>query len=119
MQSPDYPLVALQQVARNAIMHRNYDGTNAPVRITWFSDRIEIQNPGGPFGQVTRDNFGKPGITDYRNPHLAEALKNLGYVQRFGVGIALARRALEANGNPELQYEVEDAHVLAILRRRA
>ncbi len=118
VQSPDYPLVALQQIARNAIMHRNYDGTNAPIRVTWFSDRIEIQNPGGPFGQVTRENFGNPGITDYRNPHLAEALKNLGYVQRFGVGIALARQALKANGNPDLQYETEDAHVLAILRRR-
>jgi ATP-dependent DNA helicase RecG len=118
VRSPDYPLVALQQIARNAIMHRNYDGTNAPIRVTWFSDRIEIQNPGGPFGQVTRDNFGKPGITDYRNPHLAEALRNLGYVQRFGVGIALAKKALEANGNPDLEYEIEDAHVLAVLRRR-
>lgn len=115
---PDYPLVALQQIARNAIMHRNYEGTNAPVRITWFSDRIEIQNPGGPFGQVTKENFARPGITDYRNPHLAEALKNLGYVQRFGVGIALAKQALRANGNPELAYHVEDAHVLAVLRRR-
>ncbi|HEV2988325.1 MAG TPA: ATP-binding protein [Candidatus Angelobacter sp.] len=118
VQFPDYPLVALQQITRNAIMHRNYDGTNAPIRITWFSDRIEIQNPGGPFGQVTRENFGNAGITDYRNPHLAEALKNLGYVQRFGVGIALARQALKQNANPDLQYEVEDAHVLAILRRR-
>jgi ATP-dependent DNA helicase RecG len=118
IKTPDYPLVALQQITRNAVMHRNYEGTNAPVRITWFSDRIEIQNPGGPFGQVTRENFGKPGITDYRNPHLAEALKTLGYVQRFGVGIALAKQALKANGNPDLEYQVEDAHILAILRRR-
>ncbi len=118
IRTPDYPIVALQQITRNAIMHRNYEGTNAPIRVTWFSDRIEIQNPGGPFGQVTRENFGNPGITDYRNPHLAEALKNLGYVQRFGVGIALAKQALKANGNPALQYEVEDAHVLATLRRR-
>ena len=119
VRSPDYPLVALQQLARNAIMHRNYEGTNAPVRINWFSDRIEIQNPGGPFGQVTKENFGRPGVTDYRNPHLAEALKNLGYVQRFGVGIALAKQALQANANPGLEYQVEDAHVLAILRRRS
>lgn len=119
VQSPDYPIVALQQIARNAIMHRNYDGTNAPIRVTWFTDRIEIQNPGGPFGQVTRENFGNPGVTDYRNPHLAEALKNLGYVQRFGVGIALAKQALQTNHNPDLEYQVEDAHVLAILRRRS
>ncbi len=47
IRQPDYPIVALQQLGRNAVMHRNYDGTNAPVRITWFNDRIEIQNPGG------------------------------------------------------------------------
>ncbi len=47
---PDYPIVAFQQISRNAILHRTYEGTHAPVRITWFSDRIEIQSPGGPFG---------------------------------------------------------------------
>lgn len=49
-------------------MHRSYEGTNAPVRIYWFSDRIEISNPGGPFGQVTHENFDRPGLTDYRTP---------------------------------------------------
>ncbi len=113
---PDYPLVALQQLARNAIMHRNYEGTNAPVRVHWFSDRIEIQNPGGPFGQVNQANFGKPNITDYRNPHLAEAMKNLGFVQRFGVGISLAQKALAGNGNPQAEFEIEDSHIGVLIR---
>jgi ATP-dependent DNA helicase RecG len=116
---PDYPIVALQQLARNAVLHRNYEGTNAPVRIYWFSDRIEIHNPGGPYGQVNQANFGQPGVTDYRNPHLAEAMKNLGYVQRFGVGIPLARRELAKNGNPAPDFHPTDTHVLVILRRRA
>lgn len=113
----DFPIVALQQLARNAVLHRSYEGTNAPVRITWFNDRIEIQSPGGPFGQVTRQNFGQPGVTDYRNPHLAEVLKNLGYVQRFGVGIQLARRELAKNGNPPLELLSEDSFTLAIIRK--
>lgn len=116
---PDYPIVALQQLVRNAVLHRTYEGTNAPVRLTWFSDRIEIQNPGGPFGQVNRENFGQPGVTDYRNPHLAEAMKVLGYVQRFGVGIQIARKELERNDNPPPEFVVEDAHVLVIARRRS
>jgi len=116
---PDYPVVALQQLCRNAVMHRSYDGTNAPARITWFTDRVEIQNPGGPFGQVTRSNFGREGITDYRNPHLAEVMKSLGYVQRFGYGIPMAREELAKNGNPALEFTVEDAHVLATIRRRS
>lgn len=119
LRQPDYPIAALQQLARNAVMHRTYEGTYAPVRITWFNDHIEIQNPGGPFGQVNRQNFGQPHITDYRNPNLAEAMKNLGYVQRFGIGIPLARKELEKNRNPELEFVVEDAHVLAIVRKRS
>ena len=86
---PDYPIVALQQLTRNAVMHRSYEGTNAPVRVYWFNDRVEISNPGGLYGQVTRENFGK-GITDYRNPLVAELMHHMGYAQRFGVGVPLA-----------------------------
>ena len=117
VRKPDYPLVALQQLARNAVMHRTYESTNAPVRITWFNDRIEIQNPGGPFGQVTKQNFGKPGVVDYRNPHLAEAMKVLGYVQRFGVGIQLAQESLQKNGNPPARFTVEDTFVQVEIKR--
>lgn len=116
---PDYPLVALQQFARNAVMHRTYESTNAPVRITWFNDRIEIQNPGGPFGQVTKKNLGKPGVVDYRNPHLAEALKVLGYVQRFGVGIQLAQDSLRKNGNPPATFTIEDTFVHVEIKKNA
>lgn len=115
----DYPLAALQQLVRNAVMHRRYEGTHAPVRLTWFIDRIEIVNPGGPYGIVTAVNFGQPGVTDYRNPHLAEAMKVLGYVQRFGVGIATARRLLADNGNPPPEFDPRDTHVLVTVRRPA
>lgn len=111
-----YPLSALQQLARNAVMHRSYEGTNAPVRIYWFDDRIEISNPGGPYGAVTTENFGRPGASDYRNPILAGVLKNMGFVQRFGFGIAEARRAMATNGNPEPVFQAEATHVLVTLR---
>jgi ATP-dependent DNA helicase RecG len=113
-----YPKAALQQLVRNAVMHRAYENTNAPVRVTWFNDRIEIGNPGGPFGIVTRDNFGQPGITDYRNPNLADAMKVLGFVQRFGIGIQTARAELNKNGNPDIEFQIEPMMVLAIVRRR-
>ena len=110
-----YPLVALQQLARNAVLHRSYEGTNAPVKLYWFTDRIEIINPGGPYGSVTAQNFGKPGFSDYRNPQLAAAFKVLGYAQRFGAGITLAQQALQKNGNPPARFEVEQNFVAAII----
>ncbi|EQD50093.1 transcriptional regulator [mine drainage metagenome] len=111
-----YPLVALQQITRNAILHRTYEGTNTPVRVSWYEDRIEILSPGGPYGEVTPENFGTPGLTDYRNPNLAEAMRVLGYVQKFGGGIVVARSALQKNGNPLPEFSVDQRFVLAIVR---
>lgn len=106
-----YPMGALRQLVRNAFMHRSYDATHAPARVYWFDDRIEVHNPGGPFGSVTPENFGQPGITDYRNPNLAEALRALGFVQRFGAGIPIARKLL---GN-RLRFQAQPGVVAAIV----
>jgi ATP-dependent DNA helicase RecG len=112
-----YPPAALQQILYNAILHRAYEQTNAPVRVYWFDDRIEISSPGGPYGNVTQENFAQPGITDYRNPNLGELLKVFGFVQTFGRGIAVARKELEKNGNPDIEFEVNQNAVLCTLRK--
>lgn len=114
-----YPIVALQQLTRNAVMHRTYEHTHAPVRVSWFNDRIEILSPGGPYGMVTIETFGAPGLADYRNPTLAEALKVLGFVQRYGAGIPTARRELRANGNPDPEFVAEQTYVNVMVRTRA
>jgi ATP-dependent DNA helicase RecG len=116
--TPTYPAAALQQIVRNAVMHRTYESTNAPIRIYWFNDRIEIYSPGGPFGSVTAENFGQPGAADYRNPNLAEALRVLGFVQRFGADIATAQRALAKNGNPPLRFETSQSAVICSIEKR-
>ncbi len=113
-----YPLPALLQIVYNAVLHRTYENTHAPVRVYWFNDRIEISSPGGPFGNVTPENFGQPGITDYRNPNIADVLKTFGFIQAFGRGIAIARDELKKNGHPELQFNVDRSNVLCVVRRK-
>lgn len=112
---PDYPPEALRQLTNNAVMHRNYESTNAPIRLYWFSDRIEIQSPGGLYGIVTPQNIHE-GVTDYRNPLIAEIMHHLGFAQRFGVGIQLAKDSLKHNGNPELEFEFSTTHTTVTVR---
>lgn len=111
-----YPPAAIQQIFYNAVLHRTYESTNAPVRVYWFNDRIEINSPGGPYGNVTNENFGKPGITDYRNPNIGDVLKTFGFIQAFGRGIATARKEMERNGNPNLEFETNQSAVVCTLR---
>jgi Predicted transcriptional regulator containing an HTH domain and an uncharacterized domain shared with the mammalian protein Schlafen len=113
---PDYPMAALQQIVRNAILHRSYEGTSAPVRLNWYDDRVEVYSPGGPYGVVTVENFGRPGLTDYRNPVLAEAMGSLGYVQKFGAGLPIARQSLQSNGNPPPEFTPDPSYVGVTLR---
>lgn len=114
-QQPDYPFEALREVCMNALMHRSYETSYAPTVIAWFDDRIEVTNPGGPFGQVRDDNFDR--VTDYRNPSLAAAMKGLGYVNRFGRGIGRTQAALRRNGNPPAEFQVDESSWAVTLRR--
>lgn len=107
---PDYPIEALEQLCRNAILHRTYEST-MPIKIHWYSDRIEIINPGGLYGDVTPETIFQ-NITAYRNPIIAEGMKNLGIVERFGMGLAIAKKALSQNKSQALQYYFEPNFVM-------
>jgi len=109
-----YPMGAIRELLMNAIMHRDYE-SNSPIRFYRFSDRIEIQNPGGLYGEATAENF--PDQNAYRNPKVAEAMKTLGYVNRFGRGIAKAKELLQDNNNPPAEFVINQSQFfLAIIR---
>lgn len=112
MRSP-YPIVALRELLLNAVMHRGYEDSTAPIRFYWFSDRIEIQNPGGLYGEVTPENF--PRQNAYRNPVLAEAMKVLGYVNKFGRGVLRTQESLAKNGNPPAEFQFEFNYFLVTI----
>lgn len=112
---PDYPEMALRELLMNAVMHRNYE-SNTPIRFYAFSDHVEIMSPGGLYGEATPENF--PFRNSYRNPVLAEAMKNLGLVNRFGYGVLRAQALLQENGNPPAVFEFDERTVLAKVCRR-
>lgn len=111
-----YPPIALHEIFMNAVVHRNYDESTTPVIINEYCDRLEIQNPGSLFGDLTRAQF--PRGVAYRNPVLAEACKTLGFVNRFGRGIAKAQEEMKQNGSPPIEFEIGENHFAAILRER-
>lgn len=114
--SPTYPEWALRELLMNAVMHRNY-GSNTPVRFYVFSSHIELHNPGGLYGEATPENF--PTRNSYRNPVIAEAMKSLGFVNRFGYGVQRAQELLKQNGNPPAEFEFDEYTVLVKIFRRA
>ena len=94
----NYPNWALRELIMNAVMHRDYE-SNAPIKFYQFKNRIELGNAGGLYGKARPENF--PNENDYRNPVIAEAMKILGYVNRFNRGIERVKEQLLSNGNPQ------------------
>ena len=99
----NYPELALRELLMNACMHRDYQ-SNMPIRIYQFSNRIEILNAGGLYGEARPENF--PTVNDYRNPIIAEAMRGLKYVNMFNRGIQRVKNMLKENGNPEPKFNV-------------
>lgn len=120
----DYPDKAVRELLMNAVMHRDYQ-SHAPIKFYWFADHIEIHSPGGLYGVATLHQTTSPtdyenpiSNSDYRNPVIAEAMKTLEYVNRYGYGIIRAQASLKENGNPPAELSCNDKAFLAVIRKR-
>lgn len=111
----DFPESAVRELLMNAVLHRSYEAAS-PIHFYQFSDRIEIQNPGPLYGVARPENF--PHQTAYRNPVIAEAMKTMGAVNRYGRGVERAQIALAKNGSPPAEFEFGDTFFGVTLRVR-
>ncbi|HEY2294174.1 MAG TPA: ATP-binding protein [Thermoanaerobaculia bacterium] len=91
-----YSLKALQEAIVNACVHRDYE-SQEPVRVTVFSDRIEIVSPGGPTPGADLDRLRRGDAHPiWRNPALASFLLKLQLAQAAGQGLGTIIRETQA-----------------------
>lgn len=104
----DYPVIAVRELIINALVHRDYSihTDSAPITIRMFSDRIEIENPGGLYGRMTIDMLGKMSA-DTRNPSIANALEILGETENRYSGIPTVINQMKEYGLPAPKFESE------------
>ena len=107
----NYPNNALRELMMNACMHRDYQ-SNMPIRLYQFDDHIEIMNAGGLYGEARPENF--PMVNDYRNPIVAEAMKEMKYVNMFNQGVKRVQDMLRENGNKEAEFDVSKLTVFSV-----
>jgi ATP-dependent DNA helicase RecG len=106
----EYPLVAVREAITNAVMHRDYfyDGSHIYVHI--FSDRLEIENPGGLPPGLSIEDLGKRSVR--RNRTIADLLFRARFVEQIGSGIQRMKRALADNGNPPMEISATNFFVV-------
>lgn len=117
---PEYPISAVREVLLNALIHRDY-GTwtrNAPIRLTMFEDRLEVESPGALYGRLTLAALGKDlSLIDTRNPGLSAAMEILSQTENRYSGIPTIRREMKNAGLPPPEFqETRMRNFLVILR---
>lgn len=102
----EYPVIAIRELILNALIHRDYSihTDSAPITIRMYSDRFEIENPGGLYGRMTIDRLGKVSA-DTRNPAIANAMEILGETENRYSGIPTIINAMEEHGLPAPKFE--------------
>lgn len=98
---PEYPREALREALANAVAHRDYSPyvRGSYIQIRMFADRLEIQSPGGLFGNVTVENLDEEHST--RNARLMRMMEDMHVVENRGSGIRAMLQAMrEANLEP-------------------
>lgn len=80
------PPVAVREAIINAVVHADYAQRGAPIRVSIFDDRLEVENPGLlPFGLTVEDMH--HGISKLRNRVIGRIFYELGLIEQWGSGI--------------------------------
>lgn len=111
---PEYPKGAWIEGIVNAVTHRGYNYTGDDIRILMFDDRLEIHSPGGLPAVVTPENIRKTHYS--RNPYVARALTDFGWVREFGEGVDRIYKDMNELFLDDPIYEVDDNSVNLILK---
>ena len=93
---PEYPGEALREAMGNAVAHRDYSPytRGSYIQVRMFADRLEVQSPGGLFGNVTVENLEEEQST--RNARLMRMMEDMHIVENRGSGIRAMLQAMRA-----------------------
>lgn len=80
------PLSILREAVINAVVHADYSQLGAPIRISFFDDRIEIENPGILVPGLTVEDICQ-GVSRLRNRVIARVFRELNLIEQWGSGI--------------------------------
>jgi len=99
IETSEYPGYALREALINAAVHRDY-GFSGSILIHIFDDRIEMVSIGGLVQGLTLEDI-EIGISQSRNPSLANCCYRLKWIESFGTGLQRIKESYaDAEENP-------------------
>lgn len=108
----EYPYWAWFEALVNACVHRSYSFSGTDITVKFFSDRLELESPGGFVPPVNENTI--YDVRAARNPHLMDALRYLGYVRMAREGARRIRDSMKEADLPEPIFQQESVHGVVV-----
>ena len=97
----EYPVKAIREIIRNAVVHRQYSLAGKDIKIAIYDDMIEITSPGLLPPSIDYSDM-ESRQSDARNKTIAPVFRKLGIIDQWGNGLKLV--AEELKDYPEIQF---------------
>jgi len=123
---PQYSERAIFEAAVNAVAHRDYSIRGSRIRLSIFSDRLEVQSPGALPNSLTVENIADRQAT--RNEVLISVLGRMPtgeirgkgdrryFMERRGDGVPIIKNeTLAVSGKPARLRLIDNAELLVVL----
>ena len=101
----EYPIKAIREVIRNAVVHRQYSLFGKDVKVAIYDDMVEITSPGllPPSIDYSAMNNRQ---SDARNKIIAPVFKKLGIIDQWGNGLKMI--AEELKQYPKIDFKWQE-----------
>lgn len=108
---PEYPYEAVRESIINAIAHRDYTKSGAPIMVSIFDDRVEVSNPGGLLPGLNIKKL--EGHHATRNEAICHIFHETMDMERFGTGISKMKKLMKSHGLSVPVFEEEGEFFVA------
>ncbi len=100
----EYPIKAIREVIRNAVVHRDYTLTGKDIKVAIYDDMVEITSPGLLPPSIDYSAM-ESRQSDARNKVIAPIFKRMGIIDQWGNGLKLVAEEMAGYPNIELQWK--------------
>ncbi|NUQ82572.1 MAG: putative DNA binding domain-containing protein [Bacteroidetes bacterium] len=98
----EYPMDAIREALRNAVVHRDYSLTGKDIKVAIYDDMVEITSPGTLPPSIDFQEM-EARQSDIRNKVIAPIFKRLGIIDQWGNGLKIISNELKAY--PEIEFK--------------
>lgn len=98
----EYPMDAIREALRNAVVHRDYSLTGRDIKVAIYDDMIEITSPGMLPPSIDFKEM-EARQSDIRNKVIAPIFKHMGIIDQWGNRLKIISNELKAY--PEFEFK--------------